>query len=137
MDDVEVPAYLQPLHEESITGEDEEKAKQVKKLLIEYADIFSKGPDDLGRTELVKHHIQTTDGPPIRQRPWRLPHVLREEASRAMEEMKQHGVIEPSCSPLVFTCGLGKEKGWLDQILCGLSETQRGHPQGFLSSSPY
>ena len=65
VDDKQLPSHLQSLYEESINGMDEDHAIQVKKLLTEYADIFSKGPDDLERTGLVKHHIRTTDGPPI------------------------------------------------------------------------
>lgn len=95
----EVPAHILQLYERSVADLDLEKAKQVKELLIEYSSIFSKGPDDLGCTGMVKHHIRTADALPIRQRPRRLPHALREEANRAVEEMRKHGVIEPSSSP--------------------------------------
>ena len=53
----EIPAHLQPLYAKSVLGLEEEKAMLVQELLIEYADIFSKGSDDLGRTGLVKHRI--------------------------------------------------------------------------------
>ena len=99
MADAEIPAHIQPLFEKIMVDLNAGKVRQVKELLIEYCSIFSRGPDDLGRTEMVKHHIPTADVPPIRQRPRRLPHVLREEANRAVEEMRKQGVIEPSSSP--------------------------------------
>jgi hypothetical protein len=29
----------------------------LERLLIKYKDVFSKSPDDLGRTDRIKHHI--------------------------------------------------------------------------------
>ena len=42
-------------------------------MLTEYQDVFSKGPDDMGCTDLVKHQIDTGDARPIRQPPRHLP----------------------------------------------------------------
>lgn len=92
-DSTEVPTHLLPLYEKIISELHKEEATQVREVLIEYADVFSKGPDDLGRTGLVKHHICTTDAPPIRQRPRRLPHVLREEADQAVDQMKHDRAV--------------------------------------------
>lgn len=68
-------------------------------MLCEYVNVFSEGPEDLGHTGIVKHHIRTGDAPPIQQCPRRLPMALREEADKAVEEMEEQGVIEPSASP--------------------------------------
>ena len=46
---------------------------RLKTLLDEYADAFSSGPADLGRTSVVKHQIDTGDSPPIKQAPRRVP----------------------------------------------------------------
>ena len=94
-----VPPHLVSLFERSTADLGKAEAEQVRQLLVEYADVFSKGPMDLGHTDAVKHHIRTGNAPPIRQQPRRLPIALREEANKAVEEMKSQGVIEPSSSP--------------------------------------
>ena len=70
----------------------------VSQLLCEFSDLFSTGTKDLGCTSLTKHQIQTGDAKPIRQPPRRLPLLKRKEATEAIQEMKQQGVIEPSTS---------------------------------------
>ena len=69
------------------------------KLLMGYADVFSKGADHLGQTSLVKHSIITGTAPPIKQPPCRLPLALRGEAEKAVEKMQEQKRIEPSASP--------------------------------------
>ena len=94
-----VPSHLQALYEASIKELPINQHAKVAKLLIEYADIFSSGDGDLGRTAAVKHRIETRNAPPIRQRPRRLPPVLQAETDRQITEMLNRGIIEPSTSP--------------------------------------
>ena len=72
--------------------------RQLHKLLIEFQDIFSKGPQDLGKTGLAKHEINTGDAVSVRQHPRRLPLAQREESFKAVEEMQKQGIIELSGS---------------------------------------
>ncbi len=68
--DQKLPSYLESLYENSIkdlTSEDEKT--KVYNLLWENTDIFSQGPNDLGRTKLVKHKINTGNAKPIKQPP--------------------------------------------------------------------
>ena len=95
----ELPPHLVPLYESSIVGLSADEADKIKQLLTDFADVFSSGPMDLGRTGLVKHRITTADAPPIRQRPRRIPFALREETEQILEEMRHQDVIEPSSSP--------------------------------------
>ena len=75
-------------------------------ILVQYANIFSKGDMDLGCTFLVKHSIFTRDHPPIKQPPRRVAGAKREEMQRAVQEMDAAGLIEksdsPWCSPVVL-----------------------------------
>ena len=48
---------------------------------------------------MVEHHINTGDHRPIKQLPRRVPHFLKEEVSRHVQEMLDNGVIVPSHSP--------------------------------------
>ena len=94
-----LPPHLKELYDRSVTGLAESECQEVHKLLCEFSDIFSTGPRDLGCTDLVQHRIHTGEAAPIRQQPRRLPLCKREEAERAIKEMKELGVIEPSTSP--------------------------------------
>ena len=72
--------------------------------------IFFLGPKDLGQTDLAQHRIDTGDAPPLRQPPRRLPLSKREEAQRAIQEIHQQGLIEPSTSPWSSPIVLVKKK---------------------------
>ncbi len=84
----EVPAHLFDLFQRSTDGLPLEQQRSVCQLLSEFSDVFSKGPQDLGHTDLVQHHIHTGDATPIRQAPRRLPLAKREEAEQAIEDME-------------------------------------------------
>ena len=44
-----------------------------------YSDIFAKHSHDIGQTNVVQHHIETGDEPPVRQRVRRLPMTQTDE----------------------------------------------------------
>ncbi len=46
----------------------EPRKGEVRKLIEEYEDFFSKGENDLGRTVLVNHEINTQGADPVYQR---------------------------------------------------------------------
>ena len=81
-----LPSHLQDLYERSVEGLMMDQKKQVHYLLCEYSDLFSQGPHDLGRTDFIKHRIDTGDAPPVCQQPHRLPLARREEATKAIKE---------------------------------------------------
>ena len=72
---------------------------QLEELLLNYRDVFSMGPEDLGLTNVVQHQIVTGDAQPIRQAPRRLPQFLKSDVDRQVEEMIAHGIVQPSTSP--------------------------------------
>lgn len=47
----------------------EEQSKVVKQLVLSEQDLFSKGLDDLGSTNAVRHWIETGNAAPIKQQP--------------------------------------------------------------------
>ena len=97
--DEKLPPQLKELYDRSVRSLTESECQEVHKLLCEFSDTFSTGPQDLECTDLVQHHIHTGEAAPIRQQPRGLPLCKREEAERAIQEMKELGVIEPSTSP--------------------------------------
>ena len=72
--------------------------QQLADLLAEFESIISVRDDDLGRTDLVYHRIDTGDAVPIRQPVRRLPYFQREEVRKMIAEMLSKGIIEPSTS---------------------------------------
>ena len=84
--------------------------KELASLLDEFTDIFSSGPADLGRTGIVQHRIDTGDHPPIKQAPRRVPMHQQGTVRQHMDDMLQHGVVQPSTSPWAAPIVLVKKK---------------------------
>lgn len=97
--DGDVPAYLRDLLSRSATRLDHRQAACLAELLRSYADVFSSGDFDLGRTGLVKHHINTGDSLPIKQPPRRIAPAKRQEMEKAVNELIAQGIVEKSQSP--------------------------------------
>uniref|UniRef100_A0A2A4K0Q2 Peptidase A2 domain-containing protein n=1 Tax=Heliothis virescens TaxID=7102 RepID=A0A2A4K0Q2_HELVI len=71
---VNISNLLKDCSEDLSEGERE----KAKKMLLQYADVFSTDDADIGKTGLVQHKINTGNELPIRQRPRRLPCGSRE-----------------------------------------------------------
>ena len=84
--------------------------EKLANLLDEFSDIFSSGPADLGRTDIVKHQIDTGSHSPIKQAPRRVPMHQQATVRKHVEEMLQHGVVQPSTSPWAAPIVLVKKK---------------------------
>jgi len=72
---------------------------QLQALLDEYRDIFALNPNELGRTSLIQHSINTEGHAPIRLRPYRVPQVQKEVIEKHIDDMLERNVIQPSVSP--------------------------------------
>ena len=72
---------------------------KAKALLLSYSDIFSKDEMDLGKTDLVKHHIALTNYTPVKDKYRRIPPHLYEEVRSHLKEMLDLGGIRKSQSP--------------------------------------
>ncbi|CAC5388864.1 unnamed protein product [Mytilus coruscus] len=71
----------------------------VENLLKEYETLFSASDSDLGKTNVVKHKINTGTASPIKQAPRRLPNTLAKEVDDQVDGMLKNGLITPSMSP--------------------------------------
>ena len=60
---------------------------QLKQLVRDNADVFALDNSELGHTDLVHHHVDTGDHPPVKQPMRRVPFVYREKIARLMKEM--------------------------------------------------
>ena len=60
---------------------------------------MQKNQNDLGRTKLVHHKIDTGTSRPIKQNPRRFPLAKREAADKEVDRMLEQGIIKESNSP--------------------------------------
>jgi len=79
-------------------------------LLVKYCGIISVGDQDIGRTDLVEYHIDTSDNRPIRQPIHRHPFQHLEWIDKEVEEMRKHGIVEPAASLWASNVVLVKKK---------------------------
>ena len=104
--DSTIPSHLSDLLERSSNHLSESEKQDLVRTLNKYQDVFSRSSEDIGRTDLVQHSINTRDTPPIRQPPRRLPLGKRQTEKEEINKMLQRGVIEPSnsawASPVVL-----------------------------------
>ena len=106
----ELPLILQDLYNRACEGLDVKQRKHVRKFLIRHSEIFAKDDRDFGRTDLVKHNINTGSKPPIRQPLRRTPVHLQDTVNEHIGDMLKRDVIEPSSSPWASGIVLAKKK---------------------------
>jgi hypothetical protein len=106
----QVPDFIEKLLEKIHPSVSETIVNGLKKLLIDYQDVFSKSELDLGCTTVVQHRIDTGGAPPFRQQLRRFPPAHVQAISEHVDNMIQQGVIEPACSPYASNLVLVKKK---------------------------
>ena len=72
---------------------------QLQTLLDQFADVFAQTSDDLGRSHVATHRIDTGNHPPVNVPPYSLPPASREEVERQIQSMLRNGVVRESRSP--------------------------------------
>lgn len=92
---------------ESISVEEKQK---LANFLKEYQSSFSCSSSDMGKTDLVKHSINTGNARPIKQPPRRIPLAKMAEVRREIDDMLEREVIETSDSPWSSPIVLVKKK---------------------------
>ncbi|KAK3083233.1 hypothetical protein FSP39_017411 [Pinctada imbricata] len=101
-----IPSHLENLFDRSSENLDNEQVQILKNLLSKNENVFSRSENDIGRTRLVEHSIDTGGARPIKQHPYRVPLAKRLAAEKEIQQMAERGVIEPSsspwCSPVVM-----------------------------------
>ena len=93
----------------TLSGGDELKT-ELYELLEEYSFLFAMDSMDLGKTNLIQHHIELTDYTPIKDRYHRiLPHQYN-EVHKHLREMLEIGAIRKSNSPWASPMVLVRKK---------------------------
>lgn len=107
-----VPEHVIPLYEQAVkncTSFAQEQA--LARLLVDYADVFSKDETDVGLTSLVSHSIPVEPGTnPIRQPPRRLGVEKDLEVERQVADLVRKGMVESTDSSWSSPVVLVKKK---------------------------
>ena len=77
----------------------EEHQKSFKELCEEFKDIFLVDLSDIVKTLLIEMEINTSDSPPITQKPYTLPLKHAKWVQKELEILEKAGVIVRSFSP--------------------------------------
>ena len=88
----------------------EKLQQEAKEMLKRNAKVFSKDDMDMGRTNLVKHHIKLTDPVPFKEAYRRIPPQMYDEVKTHLQEMLDLGAIRPSNSPWASAIMLVRKK---------------------------
>ena len=83
---------------------------EAKEMLKRNAKTFSKTDLDMGRTNLVKHHIKLTDPVPLKEAYRRIPPQIYHEVKAHIQEMLDLGAIRPSNNPWATAIVLVRKK---------------------------
>ena len=88
----------------------EQLQHDTREMLKRNAKVFSKDDMDIGRTNLVKHHIKLTDPAPFKEAYRRIPPQMYDEVKTHIQEMLDLGAIRPSNSPWASSIVLVRKK---------------------------
>ena len=91
---------------------------RIRKLLREFADIFSKNEYDLGRTGLIQHSIEIIGEKPKRCGPRPLNPAMRQELEKQVNDMLHQDLIQPSRSEYACPVVLVRKKDGTLRFCC-------------------
>ena len=99
--------YLKEIRKIDLAHLGQKDKEKFLSLFMKYYRVFSTGPGDVGKCDLVPHHIQLKDPNTVVNTPqYRIPQALHRVVDSFIENMLRSGVIQkstsPFCSPLLL-----------------------------------
>ena len=107
----ELPDFLKEMFDNSTMHLEDTQRTKVAELLIKMKRVFAVNSEDLGRTDLVEHEIDTGTARPIKQRPCHTPIAFKGEEEKEIQSMLKKGAIRESNSPWSSPVILVRKKG--------------------------
>ena len=97
--DKTVPEHVKQLYLSTLPSlETAEQRSRLAQILSDYSSCFAVSADDIGRTHLVKHSIDTGDAKPVHQRCRRLARAHVKVIREQVKKLADAGIIRPSNS---------------------------------------
>ena len=97
--DVTIPEHVKQLYDETLPHmHNQMQRDRLANVLREYADVFAKDANDIGRTDLVKHDIDTGNHRPVHQRCRRFCRSHIQVIREHVQKLSANGTIRPSNS---------------------------------------
>ncbi|CAC5397200.1 unnamed protein product [Mytilus coruscus] len=85
--DLVLPEHMQVVIEKCKSNLKVDQCKIVVDLLTKYSGAFAMSKNDLGRTDIIQHKINSGDAHPIKQNPRRVPLAQRKEVDEEIQRM--------------------------------------------------
>ncbi|VDL78399.1 unnamed protein product [Nippostrongylus brasiliensis] len=101
------PSYVINLEDYDLNDEQKD---QLSSLISKYNDVFSRHQYDIGSCTAGKVHIYTTNDPPRKIRPYRVPLKYREEIQKHINMLLKAGVMKESHTHWVHNLVVVKKK---------------------------
>ena len=98
-----------PVDLSEFKGDDQQKIR-ICNLLEKHKDVFSSHDLDLGDTDTIEHHIQTTTSEPIAQTYRRIPPNQYNEVKKHIQKLLDYNIIQESYSPYAAPIVLARKK---------------------------
>ena len=73
----------------------EQEGEQLQAIVSSFNDVFALDQFKLGRTDLIKHSIDSGGHVPVKQLPYRTPFSLRGKMEEMIRQMLEQGYIKP------------------------------------------
>lgn len=83
---------------------------KAKEVINRWSHIFSTGPTDLGKADIVKHEINLNDNTPFKEPYRKIPPAMYDEVRQHLKEMLDSDAIRPSQSPYSSNVVLVRKK---------------------------
>ena len=87
-----------------------DQVAKLKSVISLNESAFQWSDDDVGRTSLLEHEIDTGDSKPIKQRQFKIPQAVQGVLDQQIEDLVKNDMIEPSSSPWCSPMMIIKQK---------------------------
>ena len=105
-----LPDYLKDLLERSFNNLVAIKSENLARLICKYKSVIAKSSDDLGKTNLVQHQINTGNTASIRQPPRRLLFDKKQIEKEVIPNLYKEILLNYLQCPIFSYCASRKER---------------------------
>ena len=85
----EIPPHMREFIDRSTKGWSKPQQEAIRKMLLQFQDVFSKDELDIGQTHLMETEIDMGNAKPVRNRPRPMAQSMEEEGQKVIEQMEK------------------------------------------------